>query len=148
MREKAAVQVKNPKFNIKYWDSLDEVGGAFNHDMHLKYSGELFGVLVQLTEGEAKSALTELASNNGGAGEDDGYQGLLLLQQRFDNQTTSSLLQLFCEVITPGVLKFKDIVTGIHSWERRIALLGSKFNETITENIKLAVLIGMLPKDY
>ena len=36
------------------------------------------GVLVQLAEGEGKSALTELASNSGGAGADDGYQGLLL----------------------------------------------------------------------
>ena len=65
-----------------------------------------------------------------------------------DNQTTSSLLQLFCEVITPGNLKFKDIASGIHSWERKISLLETTFNERITENIKLAVLIGMLPKDY
>ena len=83
-----------------------------------------------------------------GEAANDGYQGLMLLQHRFDNQTTSSLLQLFCEVITPGALKSKDIVTGIHSWERKIALLESKFNEKITGNIKLAVLIGMLPKDY
>ena len=149
MKEKAAHQVNSPKFSTKDWDpSFHEVDTPFNQEYHSKYSGELFGVLVQLTEGEAKSASTELALNGGGVGADDGYQGLLLLQNRFDNQTTSSLLQLFCEVITPGGLKFKDIVTGIHSWERRIALLETKLNESITENIKLAVLIGMLPKDY
>ena len=103
MKEKAAYQVINPKFSIKDWDpDLHEVDTPFNLELHSKYSGELFGVLVQLTEGEAKSALTELAVNGGGVGADDGYQGLLLLQNRFDNQTTSSLLQLFCEVITPG----------------------------------------------
>ena len=80
-----------------------------------------------------------MASNNGGVGADDGYQGLLLLQSRFDNQTTSSLLQLFCEVITPGGLEFKDLASGIHSWERKISLLETKFSETITQNIKLAV---------
>ncbi len=152
MKEKAALQVSDPKFDIKDWEPLDEDeikdGGSFNSEHHTKHSGELFGVLVALTDGEAKSALTELATQSGAVGADDGYQGLLLLQHRFDNQTTSSLLQCFCEVITPAVLKFKDIVTGIHSWERKIALLETKFNERITENIKLAVLIGMLPKEY
>ncbi len=69
MIEKAAVQANDPKFDIKDWDSIQ---GPFNEAYHIKYSGELFGVLVSLTEGEAKSALTELASNNGGAGADDG----------------------------------------------------------------------------
>ena len=87
MKEKAAHQASNPKFSIKDWDpDVNEDGTDFKIDMHTKYSGELFGVLVQLTESEAKSALTELALNGGGVGADDGYQGLLLLQNRFDNQ--------------------------------------------------------------
>ena len=91
MKEKAAYQVSNPKISIKDWDpDLHEVDTPFNQELHSKYSGELFGVLVQLAEGEAKSALTELALKSGGVGADDGYQGLLLLQNRFDNQTTSS----------------------------------------------------------
>ncbi len=55
---------------------------------------------------------------------------------------------MFLEVITPGGLKVKEIAAGIHKWEAKVAVLAQTFGEIIWGNIKLAILIGMLPKDF
>ena len=39
-------------------------------------------------------------------------------------------------------------MAAIYKWESKVAILVQKFRETIGGNIKLAVLIGMLPKDF
>ena len=78
----------------------------------------------------------------------DGYKALVILGKRSDNQTTASLLQLFLEVISPGGPKVKETVAGIHKWEAKVPVLAQKFGETIGGNIKLAILIGMLPEDF
>ncbi len=107
--------------------------------------GELFGVLVQLAEGEAKATLKEMVDKGYAQ---DGYKALLILGKRFDNQTTASLLQLFLDVINPGSLKVKEITRGIHKCQAKVAVLLTRFGEAIGGNIKLAILIGMLPKEY
>ena len=68
-------------------------------EMYGKYSGELFWVLVQLTEREAKATLKEMIDKGM---LQDGFKALLILGKRFDNQTTASLLQLFLGGLTSG----------------------------------------------
>ena len=94
--------------------------------MYDKFSGELFGVLVQLTEGDAKATLKELVDKGM---LQDGYKALLLLGNRFDNQTIASLLQMFLEVIAPGSLKPRVIAAGICKWEAKVGVLLQKFGE-------------------
>ena len=83
--------------NAENWKYSDDPN--LDDYMYEKFSGELFGVLVQLTEGEAKATLKEMVDKGM---LQDGYKALLILGKRFDNQTTASLLQMFLEVITPG----------------------------------------------
>ena len=73
--------------------------GRYEH-----YKGQLYGILVSLTEGgtEARAVLKGFEDR----GEElDGYIGLLALQERFDVQTTSSMLGAFLEVVKPGGIK-------------------------------------------
>ena len=112
------------------------------------YKGQLYGILVSLTEGgsEARAVLKGFEDR----GEElDGFRGLLALHERFDVQTTSSMLQAFLEVVKPGGIKGdKDMVGAISRWETLVGALENRFGEVISENLKTAILVGMLPKEY
>ena len=41
-----------------------------------------------------------------------------------------------------------EVVAGIHRWEARISSLKSRHDEDIRANLKVAILVGMLPKEY
>ena len=77
------------------------------------YKGQLYGILVDLTEwdGEARRTLKGFEDR----GEElDGFRALLALQERFDVQTTSSILQALLEVVKPtGIRGDKEMVAGI-----------------------------------
>ena len=122
------------KDNAENWTEVDDP--SLDVPMYDKFSGELFGVLVQLTEGEAKATLKEMVDKGV---LQDGYKALLILGKRFDNQTIASLLQMFLEVIAPGGLKPREIVAGIYKWEAKVAVLSQKFGESVGGNIKLAI---------
>ena len=94
------------------------VRGRYEH-----YKGQLYGILVSLTEGgtEARAVLKGFEDR----GEElDGYVGILALQERFDVQTTSSMLGAFLEVVKPGAIKGdKDMVGSISRWETLVGAL-------------------------
>eukprot|EP00973_Karenia_brevis_P014996 2046700-Karenia_brevis.AAC.1 len=46
------------------------------------------------------------------------------------------------------MIKDKDLIPGIHFWERKVADLKSRFGEEIKSNLKLTVFLNMLPKEY
>eukprot|EP00973_Karenia_brevis_P029249 4033764-Karenia_brevis.AAC.1 len=73
---------------------------------------------------------------------------MVALNQRFDVKTSSSMLSRFLEVVTPKGVKDKSLVPGVHQWERRVADLKARDGEEIKGNLKLAVFMSMLPKEY
>eukprot|EP00973_Karenia_brevis_P067437 9379613-Karenia_brevis.AAC.1 len=58
------------------------------------------------------------------------------------------MLSNFLEVVSPKPVRELDLIQGIHQWERRVADLKSRYDETIGGNLKLAVFMSLLPKDY
>jgi hypothetical protein len=129
------------EFDMEGDEEMDK--GRYEH-----YKGQLYGILVSLTESgsEARSVLKGFEDRGA---ELDGFRGLLALQERFDVQTTSSMLGAFLEVVKPGGIKGdKDMVGSISRWETLVGALENRFGEVISENLKTAILIGMLPKEY
>eukprot|EP00973_Karenia_brevis_P078667 10919285-Karenia_brevis.AAC.1 len=60
----------------------------------------------------------------------DGFKALVMLNQRFDVKNSASLLNSFLEVVSPADLKnSRDLVSGIHEWERKVASLKSRYGE-------------------
>eukprot|EP00973_Karenia_brevis_P031299 4320007-Karenia_brevis.AAC.1 len=55
----------------------------------------------------------------------DGFKALVVLSQRFDVKTSSSMLSSSPEVVSPKQVKEIVIVQGVHQWERRVADLKS-----------------------
>ena len=106
--------------------------------------GDLFGVLVQLTEGEAKTivkGVIDKGFNN------DGFKALIDLSHRCDARSEASVLRTFLEPVNPPALKMPDVVNGIRKWEGKVASLKIQCSEEMSDNIKHALLIGMGPKE-
>ena len=113
---------------------------------HKKYKGELYALIVGLTTGEAKCVVRGISEKGYEA---DGFLALMMLQARYDANTAASLMQCVMEVVNPPVLKtHQGILKGISEWEMRVDGLKMKHNEDISPPIKIAVLVGMLPKEY
>ena len=72
----------------------------------------------------------------------------MLLDKRFDTKTAATLLQTLMEALTPGTLRPKEVVQGIHNWETKIAILKTRYDEELRPMVKLAVLMSILPKDF
>ena len=113
--------------------------------IYQKYAAELYGVVVSLTGGEARSVVKSLSDVGGFQ---DCFKALVLLCSRFDAKTAASLLHAFTEVVRPKDLKASEVSKGIQAWEGKLGALKSRYNEDLNGNIKLAILIGMLPREY
>ena len=63
--------------------------------------------------------------------------------------TGGSILQTFLEVVSPGGIKSsREVISGIHQREAKEALLRSRFDEAMSDKLKLAIMVGMIPKEY
>ena len=127
-------------------DWKPEMDSKLDLRIYSKFKEELFGLLVSLTSGEAKGILKGMSDARK---DQDGFRALRILQRRYDSVTTASLLQAYLEVVAPpGIKGMGDIVAGIHKWETKVALLSNRFKEDINDRLKVAIAIGMMPKDY
>ena len=107
---------------------------------------ELYSLIVSLTSGEAKCVVRGILEKGW---ESDGFLAIAALQARIDANTTASLMQCVIEALNPTPLKNHQwILKGITEWEVRVDSLKSKHNESISPSIRIAILVGMLPKAY
>ena len=54
----------------------------------------------------------------------------------------------FMKVVSPPRVKNElEIVDVISRWENEVLALGARFQETISESLKVAILFSILPKD-
>ena len=126
------------------WDY--ELDKDFTRELWDTYSGELYGVLVSITGGEAKSLVRGVVDLGF---KQDGFKALVMLNERFGSRNSATLLQAFLEVVNPPqIKKIQDIVAMVHKWESRVAALKRRYQEDINDQIRLAILMGMLPQEY
>ena len=78
----------------------------------------------------------------------DGFKKLVLLCHPCGTNTVASLLHAFMEATRQNPLKAREISKGLYAWESKVDALKSRYTEELNGNIKLAILIGMLPKKY
>ena len=112
---------------------------------HERYSEELFSVLVGLTEGDAKGIVRSLVDRGL---PQDGYRALIELNRRYDYKTAASLLHAFMAVVNPDkIQRVEDVQKRLAIWEGSIAKLKSRYGEDVSGKIKMAIFVGMLPKE-
>ena len=94
-----------------------------------KYTEELFGLLVQISEGEARMVVKDTTDREEIP---DGFKAMLMYAERFGNQTTGNVLQLLLNVVSPSKISNREVSQGIYKWEARVPALASKQGETGT----------------
>ena len=80
-----------------------------------------------------------------------GYSGLEVwrkLSKRYSPTTSMRSMQLMMAAINPGKAKgLEEVATHIDRWEAKVLALSRDFNELLSEKMRAAILISMLPPD-
>ena len=110
-----------------------------------KYKSELFGVLCSLTEGEANVVVRSTIQRGLGY---CGFAALCLLSQRFNPKTPARVLQLLTTVLNPKAVKdVRVLARAVEEWELQRGKLRAEFGEELSNNVQVAILTGMIPRD-
>ena len=126
------------------WDPAED--RQLDQLVYERFKGELYSVLCGLTEGDAKSVVRTVVEKGFAQ---DGFKAFVDLGRRFEHQTPASLLQTFMDGVNPPHVKStSDIIPSIHRWEAKLAILKNRHSEEITGNLRMAIFLGMLPKEY
>ena len=79
---------------------------------------------------------------------EDGFKALNDLQHRFDSRTAASHLHAFLAVVNPPqISKITEVQIALQKWESLVSQLKLRHGEDLGDKLKLAILIGMLPKE-
>jgi hypothetical protein len=79
-------------------------------DLCEKYDGELYGVLCSVTRGEPKNIVRGIGDAHS---DQDGFRAILVLDQRYDQRTTATLLQAFLDAVgQPNSKEIQDFIVG------------------------------------
>ena len=111
-----------------------------------RYGGEVFRLLSSLTKGEANTVVRSAAI--GQDGRHNGFLALKLLSNRFNPKTPAKLFRALMEILVPGMVKeVRDVPRAVEEWEVKCARVAEEYGEKLSEGMRVAVLIMMLPKD-
>ena len=114
-----------------------------NRDLYRRYKGELYGVLCSTTQGVPKDIVRSIVDTYS---EQDGFRAILALNHRYDQRTTATLLQASLDVVGPPALKsVQDVLNGVPKWEGKIASLFNRHQEELSDQMRLAMFINMMP---
>ena len=121
------------------------IGTILQKDLLDKYSSELFGILCTLTSGEANVVVRSVVQKGLGY---CGFAALCLLSQRFNPKTPTRVLQLLTAVLHPPAVKDVRLLSrAVEEWELQRGKLRSEFGEELSNNVQVAILTGMVPRD-
>ena len=110
-----------------------------------KYSGGLFTAISSLTTGEASTVVRGTVSKEEGK---CGFRAVRKLMMRFNPKTPAKLFKMLGEVVSPGGAKqVREVPKLIEEWEVKVRRLESEFGEGVSEAMKVAILIQILPKE-
>ena len=102
---------------------------------------EVFRLLCQLTSGEANTLVRTVVERNG-------YVAWRKLYENYNPRTPARALNAMLEVMKPPKVKdARGRAKAIEEWEMKIGLLGKDFGEELSDVMKLALLVSMVPND-
>ena len=78
-----------------------------------------------------------------------GFAALMFLNRRFNPKTPARLMQCLLECISPPVVKDAgNLARAVEEWEQKRAELLLEFGEGLSDNLSVAVLVSMFPRDF
>jgi hypothetical protein len=143
--ESAAKEVTDLKSkDFEGEDGIKEYYDLHNEEMYTKYSGELYARLMEVTKDDAQKMV-----RNGGMKYKRrcGFRALRDLAERYNPKSYMKHLKMLLGVIKPAEAKsVKDVQAVVDEWEARLLRLEQEYGSEIAEDIKVAILISMVPE--
>ena len=103
-------------------------------------SSGIFNILGTLVKGEPLQMLHTSGSS--------GFEAWRKLSKRYSSSTPMRGMQLMMAAINPGKAKgLEEVLIHIDRWEAKVLALSRDFNELLSEKMRAAILISMLPPD-
>ena len=76
-----------------------------------------------------------------------GFYTLRMMADRFNPRSYMKLLRMLGGVIKPAEAKdAKEVQSAVEEWETKVARLEDEYGEKINNNLKVAILISMVPE--
>ena len=123
-------------------DKPEAVKDIIEMEVWDKYSGELFARLMEITKDDAQ----KLVRNEGMKSGRCGFWTLRKMVERFNPRSYMRLLKMLLAVIKPTEAKsMKEVQSAVEDWENKVAKLEEEYGEKLNDNIKVAILISMVP---
>ena len=142
---------KDPELARCIQDTMAKAG--LTHDLQAirvdqerldKYSMPLYRIISMITEKEANLVVRNAKDRAGYCG----FAALCLLSQRFNPKTPGRVLQHLTDVLSPKPVKdVRHLQRAVEEWEAKRARLKAEFDEEFSDNISIAILTSMLPRD-
>ena len=112
-----------------------------------KHCAELFGVLWQLTTGDANAVVRGVTSKIGMGR--CGFAAYYALSFRFNPKTPARVLQFLFTVINfPTIKDVRQIPKGIEEWEAKRSVMRDDFDETLSDRMAASTVTSMLPQEF
>ena len=122
-----------------------KIGDVINTDVKDKFASELFSVFCSLTCGEANVVVRGIIQKGAGY---CGFAALCMLSQRFNPKTPARVLQFLATVLNPAPVKdVRLLERAVEEWEIKVGKLKVEFGEEFSDNVKVAIITGMIPRD-
>ena len=104
-------------------------------------SGELYDVLCSITSGEAMTVVRTVEDMSG-------FMAWRALCKRYSPVTPARALSALVEVMNPPKVMDVHLVPGaVDVWTTKVAALEREFEEKLSDRMKLAIMLSMVPAD-
>ena len=117
-------------------EEVDEMQLSLEQD---KISAELYDILCQSCNGDAKSILMNVQDMHG-------IKSWQQMYKKYNPRTVARMIQMLGEVTSPPKIKeLKDVDMGMNRWEEKQKTLQREFKESFTPQMKIAIMTNMMP---
>jgi hypothetical protein len=133
--------VKETSPTLAYWMSHAEIEDAeIDASPGPTLSAALYSRLIPILSGQAIAILQGIPDQNG-------LEVWRTLSKRFNPITPFKCMMLFRKIVSMKLKKGEDMQTSVAKWEMHINNLERDHGEKMSDKIKMALMVQMLPDD-
>ena len=119
----------------------EEIANTFGEDDGTRYATAVYNRLIHHLKGPPLTIHQSIVNENG-------LETWRVLTKRYNPMTPMRGLQLMLKTMIPGkIKKGDDVQAKINKWEGHVNALQRDYKETVSDMMKIGILINMMPDD-
>ena len=119
----------------------EHIANQFGEDDGTRYATTVYNRLIHHLKGPPLTIHQSILNENG-------LETWRVLMKRYSPMTPMRGLQLMLKTMIPGkIKKGEDVQARINMWEGHVHALQRDYKETVSDMMKIRILINMMPDD-